>query len=164
MCGMPLATNATHVRYNNKCWAVHDQIKLSWAGPRRIAGRRWAGHRSERVARSSARATGSAVFLFLYFLFPFFTKIYFQFGNLQKYTPAAPLPGGRDLAAGGRGLPAKKRRKQIADRSLGTGRPAAGRPASQAARLRGGRHFFLQFIPFREIISHMCPFYNFLQK
>ena len=72
-------------------------------------------------------------FLFLYFLFPFFTKIYFRFGNLQKYTPAARLPGGRDLAArlpGGRGLPVKKRRKQIADRSLGIGRPAAGRPAS----------------------------------
>jgi len=53
-----------------------------------------------------------AVFLFLYFLFLFFTKIYFRFGNLQKYTPAATLPGGRDLAArqpGGRGFSAKKR-------------------------------------------------------
>ena len=47
----------------------------------------------------------------------------------------------------------KKRGKQIADRSLGTGRPAAPRPA-----------FFLQFSPFREIISHMCHFSNFLQK
>ena len=50
----------------------------------------------------------TAVFLFFYFLFPFFTKIYFRFGNLQKYTPAAPLPGGRDLAArlgGGRPPP-----------------------------------------------------------
>jgi len=48
-----------------------------------------------------------AVFLFLYFLFSFFTKIYFRFGNLQEYTPAAPLQGGRDLAArqrGGRGI------------------------------------------------------------
>ena len=33
----------------------------------------------------------------------------------------------------------KKRGCRIADRSLGTGRPAAGRPASQAARLGGGR-------------------------
>ena len=33
------------------------------------------------------------------------------------------------------------------------GRPAAGRPA-----------FFLQFSSFREIISHMCHFSNFLQK
>ena len=62
-----------------------------------------------------------AVFLFLYFLFPFFIKIYFRYGNLQKYTPAAPLPGGR-------GLSAKKRGNKFADRSLGTGRPAAGRP------------------------------------
>ena len=36
----------------------------------------------------------------------------------------------------------KKRGKQIADRSLGTGRPAAGRPAPKAARLRGGRNFY----------------------
>ena len=52
----------------------------------------------------------AAVFLFLYFLFSFFTKIYFRFGNLQKYTPAAQLPAGRDLAArqrGGRGFCAK---------------------------------------------------------
>ena len=82
-----------------------------------------------------------AVFYFFIFLFPFFIKIYFRFENLQKYTPAAPLPGGRDLAGrlpGGRGLPAKKRQKKFADGSLGTGRPAAGRPASQAARLGGG--------------------------
>ena len=58
----------------------------------------------------------AAVFLFLYFLFLFFTKIFFQFGNLQKYTPAAPLPGGRDLAArqpGGRGLSEKKDDKKL---------------------------------------------------
>ena len=75
---------------------------------------------------------GAAVFLFLYFIFMFFTKIYYQFGNLQKYTPAVPLPAGRDLAArqpGGRGLSGKKRQQKIADRSLETGRPAAGRPA-----------------------------------
>ena len=55
-------------------------------------------------------------FLFLYFLFLFFTKIYFRFEILQKYTPAAPLPGGRDLAArqpGGRGLSAKKDDKKL---------------------------------------------------
>ena len=55
-----------------------------------------------------------AVFLFLYFLFPFFTKIYFRYENLQKYTPAAQLPVSRDLAArqpGGRGLSAKKLEK-----------------------------------------------------
>ena len=41
----------------------------------------------------------NAVFLFLYFLFSFFTKIYFRFRNLQEYTPAAQLPGGRHLVA-----------------------------------------------------------------
>jgi len=39
------------------------------------------------------------LFLFLYFSISFFTKIYFCFRNLQKYIPAAPLPGGRHLAA-----------------------------------------------------------------
>ena len=59
----------------------------------------------------------------------------------------------------------------------GAGRPAAGRLALQGPErnfftkiftdkplLRGGRPYFLQFSPFREIISHMCSFYNFLQK
>ena len=82
-----------------------------------------------------------AVFLFLYFLFLFFTKIYFRFGNLQKYTPAAPLPGGRDLAAllrSGSGFCAKTFAKIFARRSLGADHPAAGRPAP-AARLQGDR-------------------------
>ena len=91
-------------------------------------------------------------FLFFYFLFLFFTKIYFRFGNLQEYTPAAQLPGGRDLAArqrGGRGFCAKTFTQIIARRSLGAGRPAAGRPAPPsrpaagrpvlAARLLGDR-------------------------
>ena len=76
------------------------------------------------------------------FLFSFFTKIYFRFGNLQEYTPAAQLPGGRDLAArqpGGRGLSAKKVDKKLRRSPWRTGRPAAaGRPALQAARQRSG--------------------------
>ena len=67
-------------------------------------------------------------FLFFYFLFLFFTKIYFRFGNLQEYTPAA----------GRQGLLWKKIAEKIAQRSLGAGRPAAGRPAL-AARLQGDR-------------------------
>jgi len=66
---------------------------------------------------------------FFYFLFSFFTKIYFRFGNLQEYIPAAPLPGGRDLAArqrGGRGISEKKFADKIVRRSLGASRPAAG--------------------------------------
>ena len=42
----------------------------------------------------SIQLSALAVFLFL-----FFTKIYFRFGNLHKYTPAARLPGGRGLSA-----------------------------------------------------------------
>jgi len=37
-----------------------------------------------------------AIFIFLYFRF--LQKIYFCFRNLQKYTPAAPLPGGCEAA------------------------------------------------------------------
>ena len=77
------------------------------------------------------------VFYFYIFYFRFLQKIYFRFENLQEYTPAAPLPGGRDLAArqrGGRGIFEKKFADKIARRSLGAGRPAAGRPAL-AARL-----------------------------
>ena len=81
-------------------------------------------------------------FYFFIFYFRFLQKIYFRFGNLQEYTPAAPLPGGRDLAArqrGGMGICEKNFREKIARRSLGAGRPAAGRPASQAAWQRGGQ-------------------------
>ena len=110
---------------------LHQRWRRMWDSTRGCAMGSW-------LAASSCVRPDAAGFLFLYFLFLFFTKIYFRFGNLQKYTPAARLPGGRDLAArlpGGRGLSAKKRRQKITDRSLGTGRPAAGRPAPQAARL-----------------------------
>ena len=66
-----------------------------------------------------------------YFLFLFFTKIYFCFRNLQKYTPAAPLPDGRDLVAplrGGRGFSA------IISRNF-----LQKSPWRTAARQRGGR-------------------------
>ena len=48
-------------------------------------------------------ACGRGVLAVFYFLFSFFTKIYFRFENLQEYTPAALLPGGRDLAVGRQG-------------------------------------------------------------
>ena len=84
---------------------------------------------------------GGRFFYFYIFYFRFLQKIYFRFVNLQEYTPAAPLPGGRDLAArqrGGRGICEKIFRDKIARRSLGASRPAAGRPAL-AARPRGDR-------------------------
>ena len=73
----------------------------------------------------------NAVFLFFYFLFSFFTKIYFCFRNLQEYTPAAPLLGGRDLGAqlrGGRGFSAKILRNFLQKNPWRTGRPIVGRP------------------------------------
>ena len=75
------------------------------------------------------------------FYFCFFTKIYFYFRNLQEYTPAGPLPGGRDLVAplrGGRGFFVKILRNFLQKSPWRTGRPAAGRPAPQAAQQRGG--------------------------
>ena len=72
---------------------------------------------------------------FFYFLFSFFTKIYFRFGNLQEYTrpPRCQIwPPGSGAA---RAFLEKKIAEKIARRSLGPvarqrgGRPAAGRPA-----------------------------------
>ena len=80
-------------------------------------------------------------FLYLYFLFSFFTKIYFRVRNLHEYIPATPLPGGRDLAArqpGCRGLSAKKTRQKIASRSL-ENRPPGSWAASPPGRPAAGR-------------------------
>ena len=49
-------------------------------------------------------------FIFFIFYFHFLQKIYFRFRNLQEYTPAAQLAGGRHLVAplpGGKGLSVK---------------------------------------------------------
>ena len=89
--------------------ALRIEWRVPWSGlPCRPVGTA-TGH--EPARRGSQLLRLLAVFLFLYFLFSFFTKIYFWFGNLQEYTPAAQLPGGRDLAArqrGGRGIYEKK--------------------------------------------------------
>ena len=84
-------------------------------------GRKW-GEKRCAVARGG----------FFIFLFLFFTKIYFRFQNLQEYTPAAPLPGGRDLVAplrGGRVFFIKILRNFLQKSPWRTGRPVAGRPA-----------------------------------
>ena len=110
-------------------------------------GRRGGRHSRRSLGRGLWAEGGrrSRGFLFLYFLFLFFKKIYFYFRNLQEYTLAVPLPGGRDLVAplrGGKGFSAKISRKfvkifaekPLEDRSPGSGaagppgRPAAGRP------------------------------------
>ena len=61
-------------------------------------------------------------FYFFIFYFRFFIKIYFRFQNLQKYIPAALLPGGRDLVG-------VFLQKILQKNSWRTGRPTAGRPA-----------------------------------
>ena len=48
--------------------------------------------------RNSASLPLGRFFYFFYFLFSFFTKIYFRFANLQEYTPAARQPGGRGIS------------------------------------------------------------------
>jgi len=80
--------------------------------------------------------------------FFYFNIFYFRF--LQKYIfdmkiyrniprpPRCRAAGTWPPGCRAAGAYLQKKRKKIADRSLGTGRPAAGRPASQAARL-GGR-------------------------
>ena len=55
---------------------------------------------------------------FFIFYFCFFTKIYFCFRNLQKYTPAAPLPGPSCPAAGRQVLFCKNFCEFFAEKSL----------------------------------------------
>ena len=75
---------------------------------------------------------------FIYFIFSFFTKIYFHVPNLHEYTPAALLPGGRDLAArppGSRAADAYLQKKSTKN--------CVEVPGGPAARQRGGRGIFL---------------------
>ena len=108
------------------------------------------------IVPGPARHDQVAVFLFFYFLFLFFTKIYFRFQNLQEYTPAAPLPGGRDLVAplrGGRdftakifaetpGGPVAQQRSGRPPRPPGSGEEGPGRPAAGRPPPRGSRPSF----------------------
>ena len=76
-------------------------------------------------------ATGAS-FLFLYFLKTFFTKIYFQFHNLQFYTPTARQGGGRGpatLQEGSRDLYVNKKILFARMPLAGACRPPAGRQA-----------------------------------
>ena len=75
---------------------------------------------------------GGVFLAVFYFFISFFIKKYFCFRNLQEYIPAAPLLGGRVFSA-------KKIAENLLPGPWRTGRPAAGRPAPQAARQRGGR-------------------------
>ena len=99
------------------------------AGPRPIIG-------THTTPPAGCRRHLMAIFLFLYISTWFFTKIYFCFRNLQKYTPAA----------GWQGLFCKKICEKFTAGPWRTGRPAAGRPApgrppagllDMAAQLRG---------------------------
>jgi len=89
--------------------------------------------------------------IFIFFNFVFYKKIYFCFRNLQEYTPATAA--GRHLAAplsGGRGFSAKSFVENLHPDPWRIGRPAAGRPAPQAVRLRGDRlplHYIRVWLP-----------------
>ena len=76
----------------------------------------------------------------------FFTKIYFRFGNLQKYTPAAQLPSGRDLAVrqrGGGGISEKKFTKNYAQVLGGRSPGLSHAPASvHAPQIKSGVVFY----------------------
>ena len=50
-------------------------------------------------AKARAAEDHAPFFLFFYFSKSFFIEIYFQFHNLQIYTPTARLRGGRPPAA-----------------------------------------------------------------
>ena len=122
---------------NHTNWIQTLSLTLTWTRPTRDPDQtRYNPSPDSNTANPKKR-----FFIFI-FLFSFFTKIYFRFRNLQEYTPAAPLLGGRDLAArqrGGRGISGKKIRgenwaqvpggRSPGSGAAGPGRPAAGRPA-----------------------------------
>ena len=82
---------------------------------------------------------GPIFWRFFYFLLSFFTKIYFRFGNLQKYTPAAGQPG----------LKRKKKEKKLQigpwGRSPGSG--AAGPPWPPGSGAAGPRPPYIRCLP-----------------
>ena len=118
--------------------------RLEARGRRRSGGGGWMDpierRRKARLRESGggcgdcARVGGvrfTALFLFFYFLFSFFTKIYFQYYNLQFCTPTALLGGGRGPAApqeGGRVLFVNKKKFICAD-ALGGSLPPPCRAA-----------------------------------
>jgi len=78
---------------------------------RRCAGGalRHAAHATASGPVQGRTAHRRGFFIFIFYIFVFYKNI-FSFSNLQKYTPAALLPGDRDLVAplwGGRDFFAK---------------------------------------------------------
>ena len=82
-------------------------------------------------SRNFTIVSSLAVFIFLYFLFSFFTKIYFRFRNLQEYTPAprCRATGTWSPLSGAAGAFLQKNSRRICAK-------ASGR---LVARQRGGR-------------------------
>src|SRR6185312_12275607 len=74
--------------------------KLEWSGTWKFRGvYETIFQRGSRVVWGKWRRKPRRFFYFFIFYFRFLQKIYFRFGNLQEYTPAALLPGGRDPTA-----------------------------------------------------------------
>ena len=94
--------------------AVADASRPRCRSRRRIGRRR--GRRRDVVG-----AMRRGFFIFIFFISIFYKNIFSIWKFIEIY-PGHP-------AAGRQGLICKRKRKKITDRSLGTGRPAAGRLA-----------------------------------
>jgi len=91
--------------------------------------------------RNETKHSKAAVFLFLYFLFLFFTKNIFsiwKFTEIYPGRPATGRPGPGRPAAGRQGLICKKKRKQNCSQVPGN-RPPGSRAAGLPGRPAGGR-------------------------
>ena len=101
----------------------------------------WAGMESVTETQEPTRVVGGAGrFFYSYiFYFRFLQKIYFRFGNLQKYTPAARLPAAGTWTPG-RGTVGFFVKK-ISRRKLcpGPWRPVAWQPGGRPPRPPGSR-------------------------
>ena len=108
----------------------------------------------------------SAFFIFIFFISVFYKNIFsiWKFTEVYPGRPAAGRPGPGRPAAGRQGLIRKKKMTKNCRQVPGDRSPGSWAAGPQAARQWDGRPYFLQFSPFREIISHLCPFCNFLHK
>ena len=82
------------------------------------------------ACKGTKQPSAAGRFFYIYFSLLFFTKIYFRFRNLQKYTPSAPLPGGRQ------GLFCKNFRGEFALRPLEDRLPGSGAAGPPGLRRR----------------------------
>ena len=143
-----LIIEAGNKRKRNRSFTLLSSCLLSptWPAPSRDSSSRSPDQAEHPSGRPSCWAACGASFLFLYFSKTFFTEIYFQFHNLQFYTPTARQGGGRGPAAqqwGGRDLYINLK-KIICAEALGGSLPPPWRAAGSRQRLPR-KYFFLKF-------------------